>query len=90
MLLQHQLAVLQRQLGERARPKVSWADLAGLGINVAPSTVWAILKKAGIEPAPRRSGPTWADILRSQAAAIVATDLFTVDILDSTQTLHMS
>src|SRR5437016_4274962 len=26
LLLRHQLAVVQRQLGERVRPKVSWAD----------------------------------------------------------------
>ena len=162
LLLQHQLTVLQRQLGEHARPKVSWADralvalllgliprarhaqmrlivtpgtilrwrrdllrrrwahkstpkgrpptrrnikalvlrmarendgwgyrriageLAGLGIKLAPSTVWAILKKAGIEPAPRRTGPTWANFLRSQAEAILATDFFTLDLLDGT------
>jgi len=162
LLLRHQLAVVQRQLGERVRPKVSWADralialllglipkarhhglrlivtpgtilrwrrdilrrrwaakskpkgrpatrrnikslvlrmardnegwgyrriaeeLAGLGIAIAPSTVWAILKKAGIDPAPRRSGPTWAQFLRSQAEAILATDFFTVDLLDGT------
>jgi len=162
LLLQHQLAVLQRQLGERARPKVSWADralialllgliprarharmrlivtpgtilrwrrdllrrhwarksrpkgrprtrrnvetlvlrmarenegwgyrriageLASLGIELAPSTVWAILKKAGIDPAPRRNGPTWTGFLRSQAEAILATDFFTVDLLDGT------
>jgi transposase len=162
LLLHHQLAVLQRQFGERARPKVSWADralialllglipkarhdrlrlivtpgtilrwrreilcrrwarkskpkgrpatrrnikalvlrmarendawgyrritmeLAGLGIKVAPSTVWAILKNAGIDTAPRRSGPTWAQFLRSQAQAIIATDFFTVDLLDGT------
>jgi transposase len=60
-------------------------ELAGLGITVAPSTVWAILKKAGIDPAPRRSGPTWATFLRSQAEAILATDFFTVDLLDGTQ-----
>jgi transposase InsO family protein len=59
-------------------------ELAGLGIAVAPSTVWAILKKAGIDPAPRRSGPTWAKFLRSQAEAILATDFFTVDLLDGT------
>jgi len=166
LLLQHQLTVLQRQLGERARPKVSWADralialllgliprarharmrlivtpgtvlrwrrdllrrrwarksmpkgrpptrrniralvlrmagenegwgyrriageLAGLGIKIAPSTVWAILKKAGIDPAPRRTGPRWADFLRSQAVAILATDFFTVDLLDGT-TAHV-
>jgi transposase len=160
------LAVLQRQLGGRARPRVSWADralialllgliprarharmrlivtpgtilrwrrdllrrrwarksrpkgrpptrrnikalalrmareyegwgyrrisgeLASLGIKVAPSTVWAILKKAGLGPAPRRNGPTWADFLRSQAEAILATDFFTVDLLDGT-TAHV-
>ena len=60
--------------------------LAGLGIKVAPSTVWAILKKAEINPAPRRSGPTWASFLRSQAEAILATDFFTVDLLDVTTT----
>ena len=59
-------------------------ELAGLGITVAPSTVWAILKKVGIDPAPRRSGPTWAQFLRSQAEAILATDFFTVDLLDGT------
>lgn len=53
-----------------------------LGIKGAPSTIWAILRKAGIEPAPRRSGPTWASFLRSQAEAILATDFFTVDLLD--------
>lgn len=46
--------------------------------------MWAILKKAGIDPAPRRSGPTWAQFLRSQAEAILATDFFTVDLLDGT------
>ncbi len=162
LLLQHQPTVLQRQLGERARPRVSWADralialllgliprarharmrlivtpgtilrwrrdllhhrwvrksrpkgrprtrrnikalvvrmarenegwgyrritgeLAGLGIKVAPSTAWAILEKAGLDPAPRRTGPTWANFLRSQAEAILATDFFTVDLPDGT------
>ena len=45
-------------------------ELAGLGIAVAPSTVWEILKRHGIDPAPRRSGPGWAQFLRSQAEAI--------------------
>jgi len=60
-------------------------ELAGLGITVAPSTVWEILKKHGIDPAPRRSGPNWADFLRSQAEAIIACDFFTVDLLDGTK-----
>ena len=60
-------------------------ELAGLGITVAPSTVWEILKKHGIDPAPRRSGPSWADFLRSQAEAIIACDFFTLDLLDGTK-----
>jgi putative transposase len=59
-------------------------ELAGLGVTVAPSTVWEILTNAGIPPAPRRSGPTWAQFLRGQAEAILATDFFTVDLLDGT------
>jgi putative transposase len=61
---------------------------SGLGIKVAPSTVWAILKKAGINPAPRRTGPTWASFLCSQTEAILATEFFTVDSLDGT-TAHV-
>jgi len=60
-------------------------ELAGLGVKVAASTVWEILKKAGIDPAPRRSGPTWSQFLRSQAEAILACDFFTADLLDGTQ-----
>jgi transposase InsO family protein len=60
-------------------------ELAGLGVPVAASTVWEILKNAGIEPAPRRTGPTWSQFLRSQAEAILACDLFTADLLDGTQ-----
>jgi putative transposase len=40
--------------------------------------------KAGIDPAPRRTGPTRPDFLPSQAEAILATDFFTVDLLDGT------
>jgi transposase InsO family protein len=54
-------------------------------VKVAASTVWEFLKKAGIDPAPRRSGPTWSQFLRSQAEAILACDFFTADLLDGTQ-----
>ena len=47
--------------------------------------MWEILKKAGIDPAPRRTGPTWSQFLRSQAEAILACDFFTADLLDGTQ-----
>ena len=46
--------------------------------------MWEILTKAGIPPAPRRAGPTWAQFLHAQAQAILATDFFTVDLLDGT------
>jgi putative transposase len=60
-------------------------ELAGLGVKVAASTIWQILKTNGIDPAPRRTGPTWPQFLRSQADAILACDFFTVDLLDGTQ-----
>jgi putative transposase len=44
-----------------------------------------ILRASGIDPAPRRTGPTWSQFLRSQAEAILACDFFTVDLLDGTQ-----
>jgi putative transposase len=59
-------------------------ELAGVGIQVAPSTVWEILTKAGIPPATGRAGPTWVQFLHSQAQAIIATDFFTVDLLNGT------
>lgn len=54
-------------------------ELQRLEIEVAPSTVWAILKNAGAEPAPRRTGPSWAVFLRAQAKGILACDFFTVE-----------
>jgi putative transposase len=54
-------------------------ELLKLGIAVAPSTVWEILHAAGIDPAPRRSGPTWRQFLRAQAAGILAVDFLHVD-----------
>jgi hypothetical protein len=53
-------------------------------VKVAASTAWEILAKAGIDPAPRRTGPTWPQFLRSQAEAILACDFFTVGLLDGT------
>ena len=60
-------------------------ELAGLGVKIAASTVWVILKEAGIEPAPRRTGPTWPQFLRSRAGTILACDFFTAGLLDGTQ-----
>src|ERR1017187_8087135 len=60
-------------------------ELAGLGVKIAASAAWEILKNAGIDPAPRRSGPTWSQFLRSQAEAILACDFFTADLPGGTQ-----
>ena len=82
---------ITRLVVRMARDNENWGyrritgDLAGLGITVAPSTVWEILKKHGIDPAPRRSGPSWSQFLRFRAEAIIASDFFTVDLLDGTK-----
>ncbi|MGH9094894.1 MAG: hypothetical protein ACRDXE_07020 [Acidimicrobiales bacterium] len=50
-----------------------------MGIILAPSSVWEILRRHGIDPAPRRSGPTWAEFCRAQAKGLLACDFFSVD-----------
>ena len=73
----------------RENPRMGYrrihGELAGLGVNIAAPTVWEILKASGINPGRRRTGPTWSQFLRSQAEAILACDLFSVDLLDGTQ-----
>ena len=54
-------------------------ELATMGIRLAPSSVWAILRRHDIDPSPRRSGSTWIEFLRSQAATTLACDFFIVD-----------
>jgi putative transposase len=59
-------------------------ELAGLGYEIGASTVWKILNAVGIDPAPQRTGPTWAQFLQAQADGILACDLFHLDTI----TLH--
>jgi putative transposase len=54
-------------------------ELTATGVRLAPSTVWAILRRHGIDPSTRRSGPTWSEFLRTQAATMLACDFFAVD-----------
>ncbi|MFF4623460.1 hypothetical protein [Nonomuraea jabiensis] len=54
-------------------------QIASLGRKVPPATVWAILKRVGFDPAPRSSGPTWAQFLKAQATGILACDFFCVE-----------
>ena len=54
-------------------------ELHRLGHTIAASTIWKILKAAGINPTRDRTGPTWAQFIRSQAKGILATDFACVD-----------
>jgi putative transposase len=69
----------------RENPRWGYARIAGellkLGLRVSPSTVRRILLAAGSGPAPRRSGPSWRQFLRQQAATMIACDFFTVETI---------
>jgi putative transposase len=56
-------------------------ELAKLGIRVSATTIRTLLRREGVGPAPRRSGPSWSEFLRTQASAILACDFFTVETL---------
>jgi putative transposase len=62
----------------RENPRWGYPRIAGellkLGLRVSPSTVRRILLANGLGPAPRRSGPTWRQFLRRQAATMLACD----------------
>ena len=50
-----------------------------IGLPVSASTVWKILHTAGVDPAPRRAGRTWTQLLTAQANGILACDFLHVD-----------
>jgi transposase InsO family protein len=54
-------------------------ECAKLGVVVSATSVRNILRRHGLGPAPRRSGPTWVEFLRAQAANTIACDFFTVE-----------
>ncbi|MFN2505825.1 MAG: integrase core domain-containing protein [Acidimicrobiales bacterium] len=54
-------------------------ELKKLGVSVSKTSVAAVLRRHRLPPAPRRSGPTWAQFLKAQAKGILATDFFTVE-----------
>src|SRR5256886_6500303 len=69
----------------RETPRWGYPRIAGellkLGLRVSPSTVRRILLTARSGPAPRRSGPSWQQFLRQQAASMLASDFFTVETI---------
>jgi hypothetical protein len=70
-----------------ARENARWGcvricgELRKLGIRGGATTIRMLLRRRGLGPAPRRSGPTWTQFLRSQAEVIVACDCFTVETI---------
>jgi hypothetical protein len=54
-------------------------ELAKLGFRISPTSIRRLLARTRLGPAPRRSGPSWGEFLRAQAASIVACDFFTVE-----------
>jgi hypothetical protein len=61
-------------------PRVA-GELLKLGLRVSPSTIGRILLANRLGPAPRRSGPSWRQFLRQQAASMLACDFFTVETI---------
>jgi putative transposase len=53
-------------------------ELLKLGFGVSPTSIRRLLA-ARLVLVPRRSGPSWREFLRAQAASIVACDFLTVE-----------
>jgi transposase len=51
-------------------------ELAKLGLRVSPTSVRRLLAQGKMEPAPRRTGRSWREFLRTEAESIVACDFF--------------
>jgi putative transposase len=54
-------------------------ELLKLGVRVSATAVRTVLRRHGLGPAPRRSGPSWSEFLKSQAHGVLAVDFFTVE-----------
>jgi putative transposase len=61
-------------------PRIA-GELLKLGLRVSPNTIRHILLANRLGPAPRRSGPSWREFLRQQAASMLACDFFTVETI---------
>jgi transposase InsO family protein len=78
-------AEIQELILRLARENPRWGhrricgELTKLGFIVSATSIRRLLARAGLEPAPRRSGLSWREFLRAQAASIVACDFFTVE-----------
>src|SRR5205814_17761 len=77
-------AELRELVLQLARENPRWGhrricgELAKLGFRVSPTSIRRLLARARLDPAPRRAGPSWREVLRTEAASIVACAFFTV------------
>lgn len=67
----------------RENPRWGYVRIAGecakVGTRVSATSVRNVLRRHRVDPAPRRSGPTWSEFLRSQTSGVLACDFFQVD-----------
>jgi hypothetical protein len=54
-------------------------ELRQLGVRVGATTIRTLLRRRGAGPAPRRTGPSWAEFLRVRAEGVLGWDFFTVE-----------
>src|SRR5947207_6267508 len=73
----------------RENPRWGYLRIVGecgkLGVAVSATSVRTILRRHRPGPAPRRSGPTWTQFLRAQAAGTLACDFLTVETIGLTR-----
>lgn len=68
-----------------ARDNRRWAyrriqgEIRKLGFSVSATSIRSVLLRHNLGPAPRKSSMSWRQFLKTQAAGIVACDLFTVE-----------
>jgi putative transposase len=80
-------AKIQNLIPSMARDNPRWGyqriqgKLLGLGVRVSATAIRDLLRRHGLGPAPRPGELTWREFLRSQAAACLATDFFTVETI---------
>jgi transposase InsO family protein len=69
----------------RENPRWGYLRIVGectkLGVTVSATSVRNVLRRHRLEPAPRRSGPTWSQLLRAQAGSTLACDFFSADTI---------
>jgi putative transposase len=73
----------------RDNPRWGYLRIVGecrkLGVSVSATSVRTILRRHRLGPAPRRSGPSWTQFLRTQAAGTLACDFLTVETIGLTR-----